>query len=330
MDLSKLTQKTLKVSRGFTYTYFTSPAQGSKPSLILFHGWPDTTRLWAGLINDYLIPQGYGVVAVDCLGYGGTSKPTDVESYAWQFMTADAVEILDAENLSSVVSIGHDWGSAMAQRLYNFHPSRVCGLIMLNVAYIPPSGHFDLDAVNKATKEAFGSGIYEYWNFFTADDAAGIMNKNPESVYSAAFGDPHSWLEIWCGPDGMRKFISQGYVQPTLPYATPEHKADFMDRFSKDGGFDAPSCWYKAFTSQVQSEADKLVPESAKTVNVPVLYWGGEQDFVCRPALLQASIDAGLLPNVKSVTREGGHWALLEKPAEFGQDVLGWLQQTFP
>ena len=102
-----------------------------------------------------------------------------------------------------------------------------------------------------------------------------------------------------------------------------------MDRFGKEGGFEASVCWYKAYVFQVQSEADKSVAEDAKTVKVPVLYWGGEQDFVCRPALLQSSIDAGLLPNVKSVTREGGHWALLEKPAEFGQDVLGWLQQTF-
>ncbi|KAM5343668.1 hypothetical protein ACJ41O_012205 [Fusarium nematophilum] len=329
MDLSQLARKTLLVSRGFTYTYYTSPAQGSKPTLILFHGWPDTAQLWAGLINNHLVPSGYGIVAVDCLGYGGSSKPTDLSSYAWQHMTADAVEILDAENLSQVVSVGHDWGSAMCQRLYNFYPSRVIGLVLVNVAYIPPTGQFDLDAVNKVTKEAYGFGIYEYWHFFTADDAAGIMNKNLESVYSVAFGDPKSWLENWCTPGGMRKFVTEGRTQPTLPYATANHKADFFDRFSKDGGFDAPSCWYKAFTFAVQNEADKLVAEDAKTVKVPVFFWGGEQDFVCRPAALQPSIDAGLVSDVKSVTREGGHWALLEKPVEFGQDVLGWLQETF-
>lgn len=77
MDLSKLTQKTRQVSRGFSYSYHVSPAQGSKPTLILFYGWPDTARLWAGLVNDHLVPHGYGVVAPDCLGYGGSSKPTD-------------------------------------------------------------------------------------------------------------------------------------------------------------------------------------------------------------------------------------------------------------
>ncbi|UPK95224.1 hypothetical protein LCI18_006159 [Fusarium solani-melongenae] len=330
MDLSKLTQKKLDVSRGFTYNYYTFPSQGSKPTLILFHGWPDTARLWAGLINNFLVPFGYGVVALDCLGYGGTSKPTDVASYAYQHMTADITEILDTEKLYTVISVGHDWGSALAQRLYNLYPSRVAGLIMVNAAYIPPSQKYDLNVVNELTRKAYGSGIYEYWNFFTSDDAPKIMGQNLESVYSVAFGDPYTWLANWCSPGGMRKFITEGHTQSTLPYATSEHKEDFMDRFGKPPGFEAPSCWYKAFLVPEQSEADYLlVSEDAKVVNVPAFFWGGEQDFVCRTAALQPNIDAGYLPKVKGVTREGGHWALLEKPAEFGQDVLDWLEETF-
>lgn len=329
LDLSKLEKKTFDVSRGLTYTYYVSPAQSPKPTIALFHGWPDTAKLWANLVNGYLLPNGYGIVALDCLGYGGTSKPTDVEAYAWHRMTADMTEILDAEEIPKVVSLGHDWGSAMAQRFYNFYPTRVSGLVLLNVGYIPPSGQFDLDTVNKVTKEAFGHGIYEYWHFFTAEDGATISNQNLESVYTVAHGDPHTWLENWCTPGGMRKYVSEGRTQPTLPYASGEHKVDFMERFSVDG-LDAPSCWYKAFRFGIQSEADKLVAEDAKKVNVPVFFWGGEQDFVCRPAALQSSIDAGLLPDIKIKTREGGHWALLEKPREFGQDALGWLQATYP
>lgn len=328
MDLSSLNKKTLDVSRGLTYTYYISPAKASKPTIILFHGWPDSAKLWANFITEHLVPNGYGVVALDCLGYAGTSKPTDNEAYAWNLMAADAVEILDAEKLDKVISLGHDWGSAMAQRLYNYHPARVSGLVLVNVAYIPPGGPFDLDAVNAMTKAAFGNGIYEYWHFFTAPDGAQISNQNLESVYTAAHGQPETWLDNWCTPDGMRKWVSEGRTQPTLPYANGEHKADFMERFSKDG-LDAPSCWYKAFTFNIQSEADKAVAEEAKTINVPTYFWGGEQDFVCRPVALQPVIAAGLLPQIKVQTREGGHWALLEKPKVFGEDVLGWLQETY-
>ncbi|OBS16270.1 hypothetical protein FPOA_13063 [Fusarium poae] len=328
MDLSKLNKKTLEVSRGFTYTYYTSPAAAGKPALILFHGWPDTAKLWAGLINNYIVPNGYGVVALDCLGYGGTSKPTDLEAYAWQHMTADAVEILDAEQLDTVISVGHDWGSVICQRLYNFYPSRVSGLAMVNVAYVPPLGRFDLDEVNKATKEKYGHGSYEYWYFFTADDSTTLMAKNLASVYTVAFGDPYTWLDNWVSPGGMRKYVTEGRTQPTLPYTTAEHKQDFVERFGKEGGFNAPSCWYKAFAFGVQSRADKLVSEDSKIVKVPAFFWGGEQDFVCRPAMLQDNINDGYLADITSVTRQGGHWALLEKPEEFGQDVLGWLEAT--
>ncbi|KAL6869987.1 hypothetical protein ACO1O0_001322 [Amphichorda felina] len=329
-DLSQLTEKTHWVSRGFTYTYYTSPARDSKPTLVLFHGWPDTARLWAGLINNYLVPNGYGVVALDCLGYGGSSKPIKPEAYAWPLQAADVIQILDYEDLSTVISVGHDWGSCLCQRLYNLYPSRVVGLVMANVAYIPPTGDFDLDTVNRVTREIFGNASYEYWHFYNSADAAGLMDKVPESVYTVAFSDPKTWLDNWCRPGGMREYITAGRTQPTLPFATPEHKADFMARFGPDTeGFASSCCWYKAYVGPVQNEADRPLPEETYAVRVPALYWGAESDFVCRHQMIQQSADAGLLPDLTTVVREGGHWALLERPTEFGQDVLDWLQNKY-
>ncbi|KAF9872949.1 putative epoxide hydrolase [Colletotrichum karsti] len=329
MDLSKLNQKTLQVSRGFTYTYYTSPAQPSKPTLALIHGWPDTAKLWAGLINSHLLPAGYGVLALDCLGYGGTSKPTNNESYSYQQMATDITEILDAEGIPEVVALGHDWGSGLAQRLYHFYPARVSGLVMVNVPYMPATADFDLETVNNVTRDAYGMGIFEYWHFFKAEDAAGILNENLEAVYSIAFGDPEAWPGVLCTPDGMRKWVSEGRTHPTLPYATAEHKADFMGRLGEEPGFDAPLRWYKAMVVGVQNEAERSVPAEGNVVEMPTLFWGGEQDYVCRAAGLEPHVDAGLLPKLKTVTREGGHWALLERPAEFGQDVVAWLQEAF-
>ncbi|KXH66964.1 hypothetical protein CSAL01_07962 [Colletotrichum salicis] len=298
LDLSMLTKKTLAVSRGFTYTYYTSPARNSLPTLLLFHGWPDTARRWAGLANNCLIPP-------------------------------DAVEILDTESLTRVISLGHDWGCLIAQRLYNFHPDRICGLVTLSVPYMPPSGDFDLKAVNEMTRKAFDVGIFEYWHFFLAEDSVDIMNTNLESVYSVTFGDPHTWLENWCTPGKMRQFITRGRTQPTLLFATPEHRADFMERYGRDGGFAAPRCVYTVTSSGISARSERMLSEDVKTVRVPVLYWGGEQDYVCRPELFQQSIAAGVLPDVKSTTSTGGHWAFLERPLVFGEDVMGWLQEIF-
>ncbi|CAH0021780.1 unnamed protein product [Clonostachys rhizophaga] len=330
MSFSDL-KKTFQVSRGFSYTYYTSPARESKPTLALFHGWPDSARLWTSLINDYLVPNGYGIIAIDGLGFGDSSKPTDPSQYGWQHMTADVVEILDAEKLSTVISLGHDWGSAMCQRFYHFYPSRVSGLAMINAAYIPPSSaKFDLDLVNKLTEEAFGVGLYQYWHFFIADDAPEIMKKNIESVYAAAHGEPSTWANIWTSAGGMRAFIEGGRTQQTLSYATGDHKKDFLDRYGGDGpGFAASNCWYKATQSGVQAQAEAKLPAERKVVNVPAFFWAVEDDYVCRPALIQSSIAEGLLPKLKIVSRSGGHWALLERPAEFGEDILAWLKETF-
>jgi soluble epoxide hydrolase / lipid-phosphate phosphatase len=156
----------------------------------LFHGWPDTATSWAHTVNTFLLPSGYGVVILDCLGYGGSSKPTNPAEYAWDLMTGDIIAIFDAENMTKVISIGHDWGSMLAQRLYNFFPDRVVGLVNLNVAYIPPTGDpFDLDASLESTQKLFGYGNYHYQKFLVAPDAAEILDRHPESVYDAVHGD---------------------------------------------------------------------------------------------------------------------------------------------
>lgn len=241
-SMDKLDKKTIKVSRDLTYTYYTSSAQEGRPTLFLAHGWPDTAELWNDLATDYLIPNGYGIVAIDCLGYGGTDKPTDYNLYDFQKMTGDVMEILDKESIDKVVSVGHDWGSAFAQRVYNFHPDRVIGVVAVSVAYFPP-GPFDLDQILASTQQVFGYGIYWYWKFFTADDGADTMNNNVDSVFDVCHALPESWLDTFCKKDGMREFISEGRRQEVESYVTDDFRAKWVERLKRDK-FDGPQCWW--------------------------------------------------------------------------------------
>src|SRR5690349_17406512 len=110
--MDKLEKKTQDVSRGFTYTYHTIPAKANLETLLLIHGFPDSTEGWSEVVRDYLVPNGYGVVAIDCLGYSGTSKPLDKAAYSMQLLAQDIREILDKELLNKVISLGHDWVSS--------------------------------------------------------------------------------------------------------------------------------------------------------------------------------------------------------------------------
>ncbi|KAH0831653.1 hypothetical protein AYO21_01852 [Fonsecaea monophora] len=358
MDL--LEKKTLKVTRGFTYTYYTSPAKDGRPTLLLIHGFPDAPDTYEEAIRDYLLPNGYGVIAVDCLGYNGTSKPTDVESYNMQLMTQDLKEIVDKEGLDKVISVGHDWasipcnallcrpnisrhllssiltlmnrfqqGSAVAQRFYNFHPDRVCGLILLNVSYMPPSPEpFNLDNVLELTKSIFGYGTHWYWKLFTADDGAQVLDGHLDAMWDVAHGEPETWLETLCYPDGVRNFVLADKRQPTMAYATEERKQKWIASM-KEGGFDAPLNYYRSMVFGVQHKADAKIPKENIHVKCPFLFWGGKRDMVCRPELLQGSLDAGLIPDSTQVVVDSGHWAHLDKPKEFGEALVGWLKAKF-
>lgn len=157
--MESLTKKTLKNSRSLTYTYYVSYARSPLPTVLLIHGCPDSANLWSDLVRTYLQPGGYGVVAIDDLGYAESSKPTESASYALNLMAKDLCEILDVESLGRVIALGHDWGSILAQRLYNFYPERIQGLVMLNVAYVPPSGRpLDLDRMLEMMTKVIGYG----------------------------------------------------------------------------------------------------------------------------------------------------------------------------
>ena len=100
--------KDIAVSRGLSYRYWFSPAAAGKPTVLLIHGFPSTTRDWRHVIPHFT-QKGHGVLAFDMLGFGHTDKPTDPAAYVSSLLTKDVIDILDAEKLDKVVVSGYDW-----------------------------------------------------------------------------------------------------------------------------------------------------------------------------------------------------------------------------
>ena len=94
--------------RGFTYHYYHSPAAPGKPTLLFLHGFPSSSYDWHRQV-EYFQPKGYGLIIPDCLGYGGTSKPTNRDDFRWKLQAEDLIDILNAEGLKTVIGVGHDW-----------------------------------------------------------------------------------------------------------------------------------------------------------------------------------------------------------------------------
>ena len=100
--------KDIITSRGLKYHYYHSPAQTGKATLFFCHGFPSTSKDWRRMVP-FFTDAGYGVIAPDMLGYGGTDKPLDPTLYVGSAVAKDLVDIVDAENLEKVVAVGHDW-----------------------------------------------------------------------------------------------------------------------------------------------------------------------------------------------------------------------------
>ena len=106
MDPSKY--KKSVVRRGYTYRYYCHPPALGKPTLLFVHGFPSTSYDWRCQVT-FFEPKGFGLIVPDCLGYAGTSKPTDFREFRWKLLADDLVDIMDEEDTGSVIGIGHDW-----------------------------------------------------------------------------------------------------------------------------------------------------------------------------------------------------------------------------
>ena len=100
--------KDIKVERGLTYRYYFSPATDGKPVLLFLHGFPSTSHDWVRQVKHFQ-PKGYGIIAPDMLGFGGTSRPLDVKAFRLKLRVKDLIDILDKENIDKVIGVGHDW-----------------------------------------------------------------------------------------------------------------------------------------------------------------------------------------------------------------------------
>ncbi|KAL2803263.1 Alpha/Beta hydrolase protein [Aspergillus granulosus] len=324
MDL--LTCKELTTTRNYTYTYYHILQSNTKPTLLLQHGFPDDHTLWARILPS-LIASGHSILVPDLLGYNGTSKPTDTAAYNSKGMASDLTEILEHEGIEKIISIGHDWGSYMAQRMWLWFPERVAGLVMLNIPHTAPAP-FDLDAANSNLEKTTGLPRLAYWEFFTAPNCSDVLSKNIDSWFEALHGNPENWLEtLFCHRGALGGFIQQGNHVPLHSYAEPLREK-WTTTF-REFGFAGPLQWYLAQVRGYQWDVEKQLPRERHVVTVPTLFIGAKKDTVCTTAAIEIPREEGLLPELTVQEVDSGHWPMLEAPGVTGEIIAAWLEEKF-
>lgn len=167
--------KTFTTCTGLQYVYDYAPAEGTKPTFLLIHGYPSSRGDWKHQFDD-LSAAGFGVIAPDCLGYGDSDKPTNIEAYNLKKIAGHLVGILDQEGLTSVIGTGHDWGTNVLSRTAVWYPQRFQKLAFLSVGYSAPGTFLDIDAWNALGLKELGYMQFGYWYFFNSYIAASLIS----------------------------------------------------------------------------------------------------------------------------------------------------------
>lgn len=106
------------------------PAGEARGAVLLLHGKNFSGAYWKRTARA-LVERGYRVIAPDQIGFGKSSKPTDVQ-YSFHEMARHTIALLDELRVEKVVAVGHSMGGMVATRLALGAPERVVGLALMN------------------------------------------------------------------------------------------------------------------------------------------------------------------------------------------------------
>ncbi len=92
-DPNRFTKHVYVTTRHRTTRTESGPADG--PLIVFLHGWPELGLIWHRQLDHFSRP-GWRAVAPDMRGYGGSSVPTGITSYAMREIVTDMVEFHNA------------------------------------------------------------------------------------------------------------------------------------------------------------------------------------------------------------------------------------------
>ena len=123
------------ITRNLTFTCRVGGMKNTGETVILLHGFPETSRMWYDLIK-VLSSSNYRVVAPDQRGYSQGARPLKVSDYKVNKLTQDVVNLADAFKANRFHLIGHDWGAAVGWALSSMCKDRIITYSALSVPHL--------------------------------------------------------------------------------------------------------------------------------------------------------------------------------------------------
>lgn len=99
-------------------------------SVLLLHGKNFSGAYWERTAKE-LAGRGFRVVIPDQIGFGKSSKPTDIQ-YSFHMMAAHAKALLDHLDIGKAVVVGHSMGGMVGTRFALMYPATTEKLVLVN------------------------------------------------------------------------------------------------------------------------------------------------------------------------------------------------------
>ena len=196
-------EKTRRMILGSEMAYVdTGPDGAAGRTVVFLHGNPTSSYLWRNIIP--YAEGGARVIAPDLIGMGDSDQPEI--AYTYGDHAAHLHGLLDALDLSEVVLVLHDWGSALGFDWAEQNRDRVAGIAFME-AMLPPVMPFaSFEAMGPQMGEVFamlrseaGAAVVLGENFFVEEILRNFGSATPLSdevmaEYRRPFPTPESRL----------------------------------------------------------------------------------------------------------------------------------------
>ena len=309
--------------------------EGSGPLIVLVHGCPESWYSWRYQIP-MLSEKGYTVAAIDVRGYGGSSKPQEIEAYRMRELSKDVIGVIDSLGFESAILIGHDWGAPIVWNTAALNEKRVSAVLGLSVPFFPRGKISTIDLFRKIYKDKFFYQLYFQEEGVAEAEFEENMRKYLELTYFSIdargmkFQKDNAINASSKGPDA--KYLEGLPTFDTYPSWITVADMDYLVGEFEASGMRGPLNRYRA--QQIDFE-DLLELADAK-IKQPSAFLTGKYDPVNFFTGSNYKNDEDLRDRIgknyenllsASLLDDAGHWVQQEKPEEVNQFILDFLSR---
>lgn len=285
-------QKNALAGDGTKLGYRVSRAeQAGACAIVLIHGLASNLTRWSEFTQYTSLKSEWNLLRIDLRGHGTSAYRGKYDRIIW---CEDLRSVIEQENFSRVVIIGHSLGAQVAIRFAHLFPDKTLGLILIDPIF--PNALRGSLGIAKKLRPLLWFLIRLVWLF----NKLGWKRNNipPRDLYEldkktrhTLATDPHANIaKLYMSPwEDFKHIPTANYLQDLYEVTKPVTKQS--------------------------------------NIQIPVLALLSAGASVTHRALIQKAIAE--FPNHKTIIFDADHWLLTEKPKEARECIEQWCRETF-